>query len=376
MPSVLSLADVSRSPRKSGWLDTIIKGDCVAALEALPDQSVDVIFADPPYNLQLGGALHRPDQSLVDACDDEWDQFASFEAYDAFTRAWLLACRRVLKPSGTIWVIGSYHNIFRVGATLQDLNFWILNDIVWRKANPMPNFKGRRFQNAHETMIWATRDPKAKGYTFNYDAMKAANDDVQMRSDWLFPICNGGERLKDADGKKVHPTQKPEALLARILMASSKPGDVVLDPFFGSGTTGAVAKRLGRHFVGIEREQAYIDAARERIDAVEPLGSGTLSVMSGKKAEPRVAFNTLIESGLIAPGTVLTDARRRHSAIVRADGTLASGNDAGSIHRLGAKVQGLDACNGWTFWHYADGAELKPIDALRAVIRSEMAGLE
>ncbi len=376
MPSVLSLADVSRSPRKSGWLDTIIKGDCVAALEALPDQSVDVIFADPPYNLQLGGALHRPDQSLVDACDDEWDQFASFQAYDAFTRAWLLACRRVLKPSGTIWVIGSYHNIFRVGATLQDLNFWILNDIVWRKTNPMPNFKGRRFQNAHETMIWATRDPKAKGYTFNYDAMKAANDDVQMRSDWLFPICSGGERLKGDDGKKVHPTQKPEALLARILMASSKPGDVVLDPFFGSGTTGAVAKRLGRHFVGIEREQAYIDAARERIDAVEPLGSGTLSVMTGKKAEPRVAFNTLIESGLIAPGTVLTDARRRHSAIVRADGTLASGNDAGSIHRVGAKVQGLDACNGWTFWHYADGAQLKPIDDLRAVVRAGMAGIE
>jgi len=376
MPSVLSLADVSRSPRKSGWLDTIIKGDCVAALEALPDQSVDVIFADPPYNLQLGGMLTRPDQSLVDAVDDEWDQFASFEAYDAFTRAWLLACRRVLKPSGTIWVIGSYHNIFRVGATLQDLNFWILNDVIWRKTNPMPNFKGRRFQNAHETLIWATRDPKAKGYTFNYDAMKAANDDVQMRSDWLFPICNGGERLKDADGKKVHPTQKPEALLARILMASTRPGDVVLDPFFGSGTTGAVAKRLGRHFVGIEREQDYIDAARARIDAVEPLGSGTLSVMSGKKAEPRVAFNTLIESGLIAPGTVLTDARRRHSAIVRADGTLASGSDAGSIHRLGAKVQGLDACNGWTFWHYADGAELKPIDALRAVVRAGMAGLE
>jgi modification methylase len=376
MPSVLSLADVSRSPRKSGWLDTIIKGDCVAALEALPDQSVDVIFADPPYNLQLGGALTRPDQSQVDAVDDEWDQFASFEAYDAFTRAWLLACRRVLKPSGTIWVIGSYHNIFRVGATLQDLNFWILNDVVWRKANPMPNFKGRRFQNAHETLIWATRDPKAKGYTFNYDAMKAANDDVQMRSDWFFPICNGGERLKDADGKKVHPTQKPEALLARILMASTKPGDVVLDPFFGSGTTGAVAKRLGRHFVGIEREQAYIDAAHERIEAVEPLGSGTLSVMSGKKAEPRVAFNTLLESGLIAPGTVLTDVRRRHSAIVRADGTLASGSDVGSIHRVGAKVQGFDACNGWTFWHYADGAELKPIDALRAVVRAGMAGLE
>ncbi|MCF3640132.1 site-specific DNA-methyltransferase [Rhizobium sp. TRM95111] len=376
MSSVLSLADIRRSPASGAWLNTIIKGDCVAALEALPDQSVDVIFADPPYNLQLGGMLTRPDQSVVDAVDDEWDQFASFEAYDAFTRAWLLACRRVLKPNGTIWVIGSYHNIFRVGATLQDLDFWILNDIVWRKTNPMPNFKGRRFQNAHETMIWASRDPKAKGYTFNYDAMKAANDDVQMRSDWLFPICSGGERLKGADGKKAHPTQKPEALLARVLMASTKPGDIVLDPFFGSGTTGAVAKRLGRNFVGIEREQAYIDAALERIEAVEPLGKATLSVMTGKKAEPRVAFNTLIESGLIKPGTVLTDARRRHSAIVRADGTLACGGDAGSIHRLGAKVQGLDACNGWTFWHYDDGQTLKPIDALRAVIRCDLAKLD
>jgi modification methylase len=376
MASVLPLADIGRAPKSDAWLNSIIKGDCVAALEALPDQSIDVIFADPPYNLQLGGTLHRPDQSLVDAVDDAWDQFASFEAYDAFTRAWLLACRRVLKPHGTIWVIGSYHNIFRVGATLQDLDFWILNDIVWRKTNPMPNFKGRRFQNAHETMIWASRDAKAKSYTFNYDAMKAANDDVQMRSDWLFPICNGGERLKGADGKKVHPTQKPEALLARVLMASTKPGDIVLDPFFGSGTTGAVAKRLGRNFVGIEREQVYIDAALERIEAVEPLGKATLSVMSGKKAEPRVAFNTLIESGLIKPGTVLTDARRRHSAIVRADGTLASAGDAGSIHRVGARVQGLDACNGWTFWHYDDGHSLKPIDALRSVIRSDLAKLD
>jgi modification methylase len=356
----------------ASWLNTIIKGDCVAALEALPDKSVDVIFADPPYNLQLGGALHRPDQSLVDACDDDWDQFASFEAYDAFTRAWLLACRRVLKPNGTIWVIGSYHNIFRVGTALQDLNFWILNDVVWRKTNPMPNFKGRRFQNAHETMIWASRDANAKGYTFNYDAMKAANDDVQMRSDWLFPICSGGERLKGEDGKKVHPTQKPEALIARVLMASSKPGDVVLDPFFGSGTTGAVAKRLGRNFVGIEREQNYIDAATARIAAVEPLSGAELTVMTGKKAEPRVAFNTLVEGGLIKPGTVLTDIRRRHQAIVRADGTLASGGTAGSIHRLGALVQGLDACNGWTFWHYEDGASLLPIDTLRSVIRKGM----
>ncbi|MDH6268455.1 modification methylase [Rhizobium sp. SG_E_25_P2] len=372
MASVLSLREARSGVQSNSWLNSIIKGDCVAALEALPDKSVDVIFADPPYNLQLGGALHRPDQSLVDACDDEWDQFASFEAYDAFTRAWLLACRRVLKPHGTIWVIGSYHNIFRVGATLQDMNFWILNDIVWRKTNPMPNFKGRRFQNAHETMIWASRDQNAKSYTFNYDAMKAANDDVQMRSDWLFPICSGGERLKGDDGKKVHPTQKPEALLARVIMASSKPGDVILDPFFGSGTTGAVAKRLGRNFVGIEREQDYIDAASARIAAVEPLGSAELTVMTGKKQEPRVAFNTLVESGLIKPGAVLTDAKRRHAAIVRADGTLASGGEAGSIHRLGAKVQGLDACNGWTFWHFEEGSTLRPIDDLRAVVRKGM----
>ncbi|MDB5523531.1 MAG: methylase family protein [Rhizobium sp.] len=374
MAAVLSLKEATRGLSGNSWINSIIKGDCVAALEALPDKSVDVIFADPPYNLQLGGALHRPDQSLVDACDDEWDQFASFEAYDAFTRAWLLACRRVLKPTGSIWVIGSYHNIFRVGTTLQDLNFWILNDIVWRKTNPMPNFKGRRFQNAHETMIWASRDPQSKSYTFNYDAMKAANDDVQMRSDWLFPICSGGERLKGADGKKAHPTQKPEALLARILMASSRPGDIVLDPFFGSGTTGAVAKRLGRNFVGIEREQDYIDVARARIAAVEPLASAELQVMTGKKAEPRVAFNTLVESGMIKPGTVLTDARRRHAAIVRADGTLAANGEAGSIHRLGAKVQGLDACNGWTFWHFEEGSSLRPIDDLRTIIRKGMGG--
>jgi modification methylase len=376
MAAVLPLADLKHQVRPGSWVNSIIKGDCVAALEALPDHSVDAIFADPPYNLQLGGALHRPDQSLVDAVDNDWDQFASFQAYDAFTRAWLLACRRVLKPNGTIWVIGSYHNIFRVGAIMQDLNFWLLNDVVWRKTNPMPNFKGRRFQNAHETMIWASRDAKAKSYTFNYDALKASNDDVQMRSDWLFPICSGGERLKGEDGKKVHPTQKPEALLARVIMASTKPGDVILDPFFGSGTTGAVAKRLGRNFVGIEREQDYIDAASARIEAVEPLGKAELTVMTGKKAEPRVAFNTLIEAGLLRPGQVLTDHKRRWSAIIRADGTLAAGGDAGSIHRLGAKVQGLDACNGWTFWHFDDGQGMRPIDELRVVIRNDLAKLD
>ncbi len=371
----VSLTDVRGLSPKGGksWLDTIIKGDCVAALEALPAGSVDMIFADPPYNLQLGGDLTRPDQSAVDAVNDHWDQFESFQAYDAFTRAWLLACRRVLKPNGTIWVIGSYHNIFRVGASLQDLGFWLLNDVVWRKTNPMPNFRGRRFQNAHETLIWASRDANAKGYTFNYEAMKAANDDVQMRSDWLFPICTGGERLKDENGRKVHPTQKPEALLARIMMASSKPGDVVLDPFFGTGTTGAVARRLGRHFVGVEREDSYIEAARKRIDAVEPLGKAELTVMTGKRAEPRVAFNVLIEAGLIRPGQVLTDARKRFKAIVRADGTVVADNVAGSIHKVGAAVQGFDACNGWTFWHTEKDGALVPIDDMRTVVRAEMA---
>ncbi|HEV7417688.1 MAG TPA: site-specific DNA-methyltransferase [Tianweitania sediminis] len=345
------------------------KGHCVARMEALPENSVDVIFADPPYNLQLAGDLTRPDQSKVDAVDDEWDQFESFQAYDAFTRAWLLAARRVLKPNGTIWVIGSYHNIFRVGAIMQDLGFWLLNDVIWRKTNPMPNFRGRRFQNAHETMIWASRDRDAKGYTFNYESMKAANDDVQMRSDWLFPICTGAERLKDEKGAKVHPTQKPEALLARVLLSSTKPGDVVLDPFFGSGTTGAVAKRLGRHFVGIEREQAYIDAAQERIAEVKPLEQLALELLVSKRAEPRVAFASLLDTGLIKPGTRLFDAKRRHTAVVRADGTLSSGTFAGSIHKVGAQVQDAEACNGWTFWHYERAGGLTPIDELRRVAR-------
>ncbi|MEQ1950842.1 site-specific DNA-methyltransferase [Mesorhizobium sp. CN2-181] len=372
MQALQSFAAPSFSEEAAPWRDTIIRGDCVAALERLPEKSVDVVFADPPYNLQLNGDLHRPDQSKVDAVDDHWDRFESFAAYDAFTRAWLLAVRRVLKPSGTIWVIGSYHNIFRVGAIMQDLGFWVLNDIVWRKTNPMPNFRGRRFQNAHETMIWASRDASAKGYTFNYDALKAANDDVQMRSDWLFPICTGSERLRDDNGEKLHPTQKPEALLARVMLASTRPGDVILDPFFGSGTTGAVAKRLGRHFVGIEREQSYIDAARERIDAVVPMAAGDLSVMTGKRAEPRVAFVSLIDAGIVRPGTFLYDARKRWVAKVRADGTLAAGDRVGSIHRVGAQVQGLDACNGWTFWHYERNGGLTAIDELRRIARLGM----
>lgn len=370
---MVSLAKaLRRDVGEAAWLDTILKGDCITELEKLPAGSVDLVFADPPYNLQLEGRLTRPDQSEVDAVTDDWDKFASFSAYDDFTRSWLLACRRVLKSNGTLWVIGSYHNIFRVGAALQDLGFWILNDIVWRKSNPMPNFRGRRFTNAHETLIWASRDQNAKGYTFNYEALKAANDELQMRSDWLFPICTGNERLKGGEGRKIHPTQKPEALLHRILLASSKPGDVILDPFFGTGTTGAVARRLGRHFVGIEREDDYIAAATTRIAAITPAPHTAVEISLGKRGEPRVAFGTLVETGLIAPGAILTDARARHPAEVRADGTLRAGDHVGSIHRVGALVQGLDACNGWTFWHYPEKGALAPIDNLRAAIRRDM----
>ena len=354
------------------WLNRVMTGDCVAEMERLPRGSVDLIFADPPYNLQLDGELTRPDQSRVDAVDDEWDKFSSFAAYDDFTRAWLLACRRVLKPNGTLWVIGSYHNIFRVGTMLQDLGFWILNDIIWRKANPMPNFRGRRFTNAHETLIWASRDAGAKGYTFNYEALKAANDGVQMRSDWHLPICSGGERLKGEDGRKAHPTQKPEALIHRILVAASAPGDVVLDPFFGTGTTGAVAKRLGRSFIGIERDAGHAELARKRIEAVEPLAADDLQFSRGKRAEPRVPFGSLVESGLVPPGTVLTDAKRRHRARVRIDGTITTGTDAGSIHKIGALVQGLPACNGWTFWHMEREGNLEVIDNLRTIVRERM----
>src|SRR5438270_4873510 len=255
----------------------IVVGDCVAEMSKLPAGSVDLVFADPPYNLQLKGDLKRPDESRVDAVNDDWDKFSSFAAYDDFTRAWLFACRRVMKPSATLWVIGSYHNIFRVGTVLQDLGFWILNDVVWRKTNPMPNFRGRRFTNAHETMIWAARGPEAKGYTFNYEALKAGNEDVQVRSDWTLPLCTGEERLKGSDGKKVHPTQKPEGLLARVLLSSSKPGDLVIDPFSGTGTTGAAAKRLGRQFIGIERDPAYAAAAAARLASDESLPATSLS---------------------------------------------------------------------------------------------------
>ena len=344
-------------------LGQILAGDCVDAMRSLPDNCVDLIFADPPYNLQLGGDLNRPDGSHVDAVTDEWDRFDSFATYDRFTRDWLVEARRVLKPDGALWVIGSYHNIFRVGAILQDLGFWILNDIVWRKSNPMPNFRGTRFTNAHETLIWASMGEKAK-YHFNYRAMKTLNDELQMRSDWVIPICSGQERLKKG-GHKVHPTQKPEALLYRVMLATTEKGDVVLDPFFGTGTTGAVAKRLGRDWIGCEREGGYRDAALERIEMALPLDESALTTMQSRKDAPRVAFGSLVEAGLIPPGAEVFDKQRRWTATVRADGSLESGKETGSIHGVGKVLQGAPSCNGWTFWHMEHDGAVKPLDALR-----------
>ena len=364
-----------RAPRvsfESPATARILVGDCVAEMAKIPAASVDLVFADPPYNLQLQGDLKRPDNSRVDAVDDDWDKFSSFTAYDDFTRAWLIACRRAMKPNATLWVIGSYHNIYRVGALLQDLGFWILNDIVWRKSNPMPNFRGRRFTNAHETLIWAAREAAKRDYTFNYEALKAGNDDVQMRSDWFIPLCTGEERLKGRDGKKLHPTQKPEALLARVILAASRPDDLVLDPFCGTGTTGAVARRLGRRFIGIERDADYAAAATARIGAAEPLAQATLAKFMTAREAPRVPFATLIERGLVTPGIKLVDAKGRHRALVRADGAIALGEAVGSIHRIGALAQGLEACNGWTFWHIETPRGLTVIDALRARVRAEI----
>ncbi len=363
-------------PRDNGLSDHVLVGDCIEILNGLPAGSVDMVFADPPYNLQLAGALHRPDNSKVDAVDDDWDKFEDFASYDAFTRAWMTAARRVLKPDGTMWVIGSYHNVFRMGTALQDLGFWLLNDIVWRKSNPMPNFRGKRFTNAHETLIWAARDKRRKNYTFNYEALKELNEGLQMRSDWTLPLCTGAERLKGDDGKKAHPTQKPEALLFRCIMAASNPGDVILDPFFGSGTTGAVAKRLGRRFIGIEREEAYAELARKRIAAVRTLSAEDIAPKPARRAEPRIPFGVLIETGLLTPGVTLADPSGRIHARVKADGTLSTsgptGDLRGSIHQVGAAVQGAPSCNGWTFWHVDFDGKRLPIDHLRQQMRARL----
>ncbi|ABD53309.1 site-specific DNA-methyltransferase [Jannaschia sp. CCS1] len=353
-------------------LNTILAGDCIDVMNALPEASVDLIFADPPYNLQLKGDLHRPNNSLVDAVDNDWDQFDSFKAYDAFTKAWLAAAKRLLKPGGAIWVIGSYHNIFRVGAELQTQGYWILNDVVWRKSNPMPNFRGKRFTNAHETMIWASKDEGAK-YTFNYEALKELNEGIQMRSDWVLPICNGSERLKDDKGDKAHPTQKPESLLHRVLVGSTNPGDVVLDPFFGTGTTGAVAKALGRDYIGIEREEAYRVVAEKRLSRVRKFDKTSIAVTTPKRAEPRVPFGQLVERGMLRPGEMLFSPRGQQ-AKVRADGTLIADDVKGSIHKVGAELEGAPSCNGWTYWNFKRDGKNVSIDVLRQQIRAEMAG--
>lgn len=352
-------------------LNQILDGDCVDMMNGLPAECVDLIFADPPYNLQLKGELYRPNNSKVDAVDDHWDQFASFADYDSFTRDWLKAAKRLLKPDGAIWVIGSYHNIFRVGAEMQNAGLWILNDVVWRKSNPMPNFRGMRLTNAHETMIWAGKSERSK-YTFNYEALKALNEGIQMRSDWVLPICNGGERLKDENGDKAHPTQKPEALLHRVLVGTTNPGDLVLDPFFGTGTTGAVAKKLGRNFIGIEREASYRRVAQRRIDNARRYERTSLEVSVSKRSEPRVPFGQVVERGMLNPGEVLTSLNGRHTARVRADGTLVSSDARGSIHQVGAALEGAPSCNGWTFWSFKREGKMIPIDILRQQIRAEM----
>lgn len=351
-------------------LNKVLIGDCIALMESLPEDSVDMIFADPPYNLQLGGDLHRPNNTKVDAVDDDWDQFESFKAYDEFSHRWLKAARRLLKPDGTLWVIGSYHNIFRVGTVLQDLGFWMLNDVIWRKTNPMPNFRGRRFTNAHETLIWVAKDKEAR-YRFNYEAMKALNDDLQMRSDWTLPICSGKERLKK-DGQKAHPTQKPESLLYRVILSSTEPGDVILDPFFGSGTTGSVARKLGRNWIGLEQDSEYAQIAEARIKRVKVEKDLELLRTYAKRTAPRVPFGSVVERGLLKPGDVLYDNRRRYSAKVRADGTLVSSEFKGSIHQVGAFVQKAPSCNGWQFWHVEQKGKLVPIDAFRQKIRAEL----
>ncbi len=352
-------------------VNQILHADCVQALTELPEASIDLIFADPPYNLQLSQELWRPNMTRVDAVEDAWDHFESFEAYDTFSRGWLAACRRVLKPSGTLWVIGTYHNIFRIGGILQDLGYWILNDVIWIKTNPMPNFRGVRFTNAHETLIWAARD-KGSRYTFNHHAMKAVHDELQMRSDWLLPICGRAERLRE-NGRKAHSTQKPEALLYRVILASSRPGDVVLDPFFGTGTTGVVAKRLRRDWIGIEREAGYIDMARKRIEAVRPPADDAAAwdVQDRRRLAPRVSLGNLLEAGLIRPGQqVYFQGDRQIAATVKADGQLRLPDFEGSIHAAGRHLLGGKPCNGWEHWSYADEeGQLHPLDDAREALR-------
>tara|TARA_Y100001970_G_scaffold207654_1_gene253031 strand:- start:1769 stop:2839 length:1071 start_codon:yes stop_codon:yes gene_type:complete len=350
-------------------MEKLIIGDCINEMSKIKDQSVDMIFADPPYNLQLSKSLLRPDQTNVKGVNHSWDKFNSFETYDEFTKKWLYQCKRILKDDGTIWVIGSYHNIYRVGAIIQNLGFWILNDIIWNKTNPMPNFKGNRFTNAHETIIWASKSKKSK-YNFNYKAMKVNNDDKQMRSDWSFPICSGNERIKKL-GKTLHPTQKPEFLLNRIIISSTKKNSIILDPFLGTGTTGVVAKRLGRKFIGIEKNKEYMRYAKHRIKETKILNEKELVITKNLKTEVKVPFGNLLDNGMLKIGSKLHDINKKHKAIIRADGSLLTNNKIeGSIHTVGATLQGHNACNGWQYWYYEKNGKLESINKLREEIRN------
>jgi len=348
---------------EDNFKNKIINGDCLVELKKIPDKTFDLVFADPPYNLQLKNKLTRPDSSEVNAVDDKWDQFESFEKYDEFTISWLKECKRILKKNGALWVIGSYHNIFRLGTAIQNLGFWILNDVVWNKNNPMPNFRGTRFTNAHETLIWASKNQKSK-YTFNYQSLKCLNDDLQMRSNWNLPICSGGERLKK-NGKKVHSTQKPESLLHRILLASSNRGDYILDPFLGSGTTAVVAKKLGRICFGIEKENKYFNAAKQRLNKTIPIEDNYLDTLQNNRSKPRIPFGSLVELGIVKPGMDIFDQKRKVNAKIMADGSIKYQKSEGSIHKIAAKILGAESCNGWTYWHYNMNGSIVPIDNLR-----------
>ena len=341
----------------------IINGNCLKELKKIPDKTFDLVFADPPYNLQIGEKLTRPDSSRVNGVSDKWDQFDSFKHYDDFCKAWLTECRRILKDNGCIWVIGSYHNIFRLGYNLQNLGYWLLNDVIWRKNNPMPNFRGTRFTNAHETLIWASKNKNSK-YTFNYQSLKCLNDDLQMRSDWTLPICNGKERLKK-NGKKIHSTQKPEALLHRILLATSKKGDIVFDPFLGTGTTAVVSKKLGRRYCGIEQNKEYFLAAKKRIDKTAKIEDEYLDTIENNKSKPRIPFGSLVELGIIKPGTSLFDPKKKINAKIMADGSIKYKESEGSIHKIAAKIMGTESYNGWTYWHYCFNGSNVVIDSLR-----------
>ena len=348
---------------EDNFKNKIINGDCLVELKKIPDRTFDLVFADPPYNLQLKNKLTRPDSSEVNAVNDKWDQFESFKKYDEFTISWLKECKRILKKNGALWVIGSYHNIFRLGTTIQNLGFWILNDVIWNKNNPMPNFRGTRFTNAHETLIWSSKDKKSK-YTFNYQSLKCLNDDLQMRSNWNLPICSGGERLKK-NGKKVHSTQKPESLLHRILLASSNRGDYILDPFLGSGTTAVVAKKLGRVCFGIEKENKYFNAAKQRLNKTIPIEDNYLDTLQNNRSKPRIPFGSLVELGIVKPGMDIFDQKRKINAKIMADGSIKYQKSEGSIHKIAAKILGAESCNGWTYWHYNMNGSIVPIDNLR-----------